>query len=284
MSDNRPRNRNPSNGSSKAALRYYRSAERSASSPFDKKTKPRRRKSFSRLVDFLLLIALLSGAAYTLVVKSSPKVVLNSSVYRPVSTYQEASVKEFKKIKNRNKLTMDEKAIITSLQRQFPEIVDGRIDLLILSTKPTVRLNIASPSFTLNSRGVDYIVDSQGVAVIKASELPKIKDLPKVIDQSGFDIKQGQQVLSATSVNFINIVSEQAKHAGVTIASLTLPQLAQEVDMRTADRGYFVKFYLGGDGLLQAGQFLASRRQFDQTSTQPSQYLDVRVPGKVYYK
>jgi hypothetical protein len=34
----------------------------------------------------------------------------------------------------------------------------------------------------------------------------------------------------------------------------------------------------------QAGQFLATRNQFNDTNTQPAEYLDVRVPGKVFYK
>jgi hypothetical protein len=70
----------------------------------------------------------------------------------------------------------------------------------------------------------------------------------------------------------------------VSVSSLTLPKTAQELDLRTKDRPYYVKFYLGGDALLQAGQFLATRRQFDTSNTQPAEYLDVRVEGKIFYK
>jgi hypothetical protein len=70
----------------------------------------------------------------------------------------------------------------------------------------------------------------------------------------------------------------------VSIKSLTLPKSVQELDLHTSDRTYFVKFYLGGDALQQTGQFLAARHQFDITNSQPAEYLDVRVAGKIFYK
>jgi hypothetical protein len=70
----------------------------------------------------------------------------------------------------------------------------------------------------------------------------------------------------------------------VTITSLSLPSKPSELDLRTKDRPYFVKFYMGGDALTQAGQFLAARAQFDRQNHQPADYLDVRVAGKIFYK
>jgi hypothetical protein len=75
----------------------------------------------------------------------------------------------------------------------------------------------------------------------------------------------------------------QTRRAGVPIKSLTFPPLAQELDLATEDQPYFVKFYLGGDPLVQAGTFLAARHQFS-SGVKPSVYLDVRVPGKIFYK
>jgi hypothetical protein len=63
-----------------------------------------------------------------------------------------------------------------------------------------------------------------------------------------------------------------------------LPSTAEELDIHTPDRPYYVKFYLAGDALLQTGQYLASRHQFDTTNSQPAEYLDVRIPGKIFYK
>jgi len=90
--------------------------------------------------------------------------------------------------------------------------------------------------------------------------------------------------VSASSAKFINTVIAQSKRANVPIVSFVLPNTAQEVDLRTSDKPYYVKFYLGGDALIQTGQFLAARHQFDATNSQPSEYLDVRVAGKIFYR
>jgi len=41
---------------------------------------------------------------------------------------------------------------------------------------------------------------------------------------------------------------------------------------------------MGGDALVQTGQFLAARKEFDISKKQPPEYLDVRVSGKIFYK
>jgi hypothetical protein len=90
--------------------------------------------------------------------------------------------------------------------------------------------------------------------------------------------------LSAIDIAFIKAILVHCAKTGIKVDSLTLPTIAQEVDLRTKDRPYFVKFYLGGDSATQIGQFLAARHNFDQTGSQPGEYLDVRVNGKIFYK
>lgn len=267
----------------RSSLTYYRSAGARESSPFKKAPRPRRR-VISRVMDFVILAAVLAGAIYSLIIRPEPKVVLSSAVYRPASVYRETAAESFRSLGNRNKLTLNENAVTENLQKKFPEITRAVVELPIFSQTPTLRLTIAHPKLVLNSQDVDYIVNSRGIVVAKKENLPGIKDAAHIIDQSGFKARVGQQVLSSKEVNFIETVLAQSSRAKVPIASLTLPAQAMELDVRTSDKSYFVKFYLGGDALVQAGQFLAARQQFDQAGTQPAQYLDVRVPGKIYYK
>lgn len=270
-------------GRSRPSPTYYRSSSASSRSPFER-TPQKRRRFWAKLIDLVVIIAVLAVAVYSLILNSKPRLIVSSQTYRSATVYQKAATGAFKDFKNRNKITLDEKAVITSLKKQFPEIATASVNVSLFSQTPTLRLSIASPDFNLNSRGSSYIVDSQGVVVAKSVDLPQIKNLLPLSDESNFDAKVGSQVLSASDVNFINSVIAQVKRAKVPVASLILPPRALEIDMRTADRGYFVKFFLGGDSLTQAGQFLAARHQFDQTNNQPSEYLDVRVPGKIYYR
>ncbi len=122
------------------------------------------------------------------------------------------------------------------------------------------------------------------MATATTDQLPQIKNLVRLDDQSGFTTQVGKQVLSSQSVNFINNMLAQLQRAKIPVKSLILPKQAQELDLRTNDRPYYVKFYLSGDVLYETGQFLASRHYFDQNHKQPQRYLDVRLGGKIFYK
>ncbi|MBX4197408.1 hypothetical protein KW801_02530 [Candidatus Saccharibacteria bacterium] len=265
---------------------YYRSKNQSESaSPFKKKTAPRRgRKILFGAADILLIILLLAGLVYSLLLSAQPKLIVRDKSYHSAAAYQKAIEPMFSSLANRNKLSFNENALIKQIQTQFPEVQSARVELPFFSQKPTVWLNISKPAFNLTSGSNSFVIDSAGLAVAKTQELPELKSLVSLNDQSGFPIGLGKQVLASEAVDFINKVIAQSKRAKVPISTLTLPTAAQELDLRTADAPYFVKFYLGGDALTQTGQFLAARQKLSQSGQTPSQYLDVRIAGKIFYK
>lgn len=284
----RPRNRQSGGTSKVPVTKYYRSGgSGAADSPF-KPARRRKVKVWRYLVGFIdlcLIGALLVGLFYSLIVSPNAQVEASSLVYRPLGAYSQAAAAHLGTLKNRNKITLDERSVIAALQKQFPEISSAHVELPLFSQTPKLHLDIAGPSFFLSSNSLLYVVDSDGVAVAKTGDLPGIKNLAVVNDQSGFQAAAGQQVLSASNVNFINALLAQLKKAEVPLQSLSLPALAQELDLRTTDQPYFTKFYLGGgDVLVQSGQYLAARHQFSISGNQPGEYLDVRVPGKIFYK
>jgi len=258
-------------------------------SPFDNSRPPaigRIRKIFGGLFDLTVLVSFIGFIIYSMLVSPTPKIITNSQTYHPIADYKKAAQQYLGSLTNRNKITLNEQAIVQKLQERFPEIAGAYIELPVLSQTPLIHLNIAQPSFTLINNNFSYIVDSQGVAVAKSNQenISPINNNIYVTDQSGFIAKAGLQVMSASAVQFIDSLTAQLKHANVPVKAIVLPPLAQELYLQTTDRPYLVKFFLGGDVLQQTGQFLASRHQFDTKGGQPSTYLDVRVPGKVYYK
>lgn len=264
---------------------YYRSKNpANDESPFKKKpAKSNTRKVLLGAADTILAIVLLAGLVYSLLLKPQPKIEASNLTYRSAFDYNQQITPMFGGFKDSNKITFDDKVVISAIEKRFPEVRSVRVELPFFSEKPVVRLDISPPVFKLLSPEGTYIIDTEGIAVAKAADYPKLDNLVSISDQSGFETLVGKQVLSSQSVNFINTVIEQSKNAKVPISSLTLPLLAQEIDLRTADEPYYVKFYLGGDALSQSGQFLAARQKF-KTASQPAQYLDVRVPGKIFYK
>jgi cell division septal protein FtsQ len=288
--ERQPRNRNTKSSGKKTPLTFYRSTDprTDSTSPFARKelspNVSRLRNFFASFFDAVIVVALILLLIYSLVIRPNAKVKLNSEVFHSSKTYQQATDSILKGIKNSNKITFSEQDVVEQLQTQFPEIASASIELPIIAQTPVVHLNIAKPSFVLSSKGQSYIVDSDGVAVAESNGFSGAQKLIRVEDQTGFSDEVGKQVMSAGSVKFINDLVKQCQHANVAISSLSLPNLAQELDLRTSDKPYYVKFYLGGDVLQQTGQFLATRHQLDANNTQPAQYLDVRVQGKIFYK
>ncbi|MBI2008929.1 hypothetical protein HYS84_00770 [Candidatus Saccharibacteria bacterium] len=274
-------------GGQKPAPRYYfRSSGPAAASPFQRRpaaTKPRSG-ILKRIKNAVVAIVLVAGLVYSLIIKPRPEVLVADTSYHPASVYQSAAQATLMPLRNRNKLTLDKNAISSAMKRQFPEISFVELKLPLLRQIPTFKIDIAAPTFNLSSANNLYIVGANGVVVAASGQLPNLSKLPTVIDQSGFEASPGKQVLSTEAIAFINTILVQCQRAGVNVQSLTLPAAPQALELRASGSPYFVKFDLGGDATLQAGQYLAAKHQFDSENTQPSQYLDVRVAGKIYYK
>lgn len=265
---------------------YYRSeGAQGSSSPFNKKPPPKnRRKLFAGAADLVLLAILILALANSLLISSAPKVTVTSTAYRSLSDYQPKVKQSFGGVGNRNKISFNETGVIKGIQAQFPEVSAVQIELPFFSQQPKVTLAVAPPVFRLNSAGHSLVVDSQGLAVAEAQSIASSSKLPVIDDQSGFQASAGRQVLSTQAVDFINYLIKQCRVAKVPLASLTLPVSPQELDVKTADQPYFIKFYLAGDPQVEVGQFLSTRHQFSQAGVTPNTYLDVRVSGKIFYK
>ena len=266
---------------------YYRGEPGpAAKSPFQQSKPAGRgaRRFIFGFLDIIILAILLLGLAYSLLLKPSPILILSSSDYHDKSAYQSSADQVFSSIRNRNKLTFNEAGVIKQLKTKFPEISSASVELPFFSQQPTLRLIISKPSLLMTSGGRRYVVDSQGVIAGTAGVIKNSSRLAKITDQSGFNAQIGGPVLSSADITFIKTLLSEAKAADIPLSSMTLPASAEELDIRTADQPYFVKFFLGGDALRQTGQFLAARHNFQQKGPAPAEYLDVRVPGKIFYK
>ena len=284
----RPRSR-PAGRQKPPITKYYRSGQ-SDSTSTDTNRRTRQivaavfKRWLRRFASLALLAAILLAVVYSLLVSPQPKVESNSTAYRPLTAYQQASSDLLNSFKNRNKVSLDEQGIADQLQTKFPEIITVSTELPLFGQQPLIHIRVAEPAVYLNSAGRTFIIDSQGRAVAEAYQLPQIKGLPTLNDQSGFAVTNGSRVLNAPTVTFIGQLIAQTKQAKIPLSSLVLPSAPQQLHIRIADQPYYVKFYLGGDPLQQIGQFIAARNRFNTTGVGPTEYLDVRVQGRVFYK
>jgi hypothetical protein len=240
---------------------------------------------FGALVILLIVVMLLRLDSHAAVV---PMDNTKGQVFlRSLQTYEEAAARIFSASwLNGNKLTINTAQVSRDLVRQFPELKTVSISLPIAGNRPVVYVQPATPALVLTSKGSICIVDTDGKALITGNQVPELDKLklPVISDESGLAINPGTIVLPQSSVSFISEVVGQLKAKELPIQSLTLPAEVSELHLKLEGESHFVKFNLHGNAREEAGAFLATRQHLKATAKSPVQYIDVRVPGRAYYR
>lgn len=224
---------------------------------------------------------------------SSPKIVIigdasNKFALQDTAVYQQAAHRLLgSSMANNNKLTINTDAVATQLKQQFPEIHAVSISLPFIGRQPTIYIQPATPQLVLATPSGQFIIDSAGRALATAdagTQLPDKRPVPIVTDQSGLTFKKGDIALSSESVAFMTEIAGQLDAKQIKTETWTLPRAASELDVKVSGAPYFIKFNLQGTAKEQVGAFLAARQYLGGQGTTPGEYIDARVPGRVYYK
>lgn len=229
----------------------------------------------------LLAILNLSGKSKVVVVGGNNQVFL-----RDHKVYDQAASALFSNIFNQNKLTVNSRGIERAMQAQFPELQTVVVSLSAFGSSPKVYVSPSVPKLIYVSKSSMFVLDGNGRALIAANQVARLEklNLPAVTDQNGQDITLGKVAIPKSYVTFIAEVSGQLKAKGLKITSVTLPLVANEMDVRIEGVNYSVKFNLQGDAREEVGSFLALQKYMTANGKTAAQYIDVRVEGKAYYK
>jgi len=256
----------------------------------------RRKPSYQRVVNLLILLLILAFVAYDLVLTSTPKVVItgntNTTNLFSVSQlkYQTAADKLFaRSIYARTKVTINTSSIAQQLEKEFPELASASISLPLIGHQPTVTVVPAQPALIVSSQNqssVSFLVTTDG-RVLASRKTPWPKNtLPKVIDQTGISYIVGRTTMSPSDISFIELVYDQFLAKSITITSMTLPAQSRELDVYISGEPYYVQFNLedNADATQQIGTYFATRQYLINNKITPAQYIDAMVVGRVYYK
>lgn len=247
---------------------------------------------WQRLGLIILSAAILVSAVNALSLSTDAKVVpLDGSakqLMRPMVVYQAAANRQLgKSVWSRNKITVNTSSLSQALLKQFPELSSASVTIPLLAHRPVVYIATSQPVLILVTDNGSFVVGSTGRALIGGSSPASLNqpNLPQLTDQSGLHIQTGQQALPAANVGFIRVVLAQLAVKQVAVSGMVLPAAASELDIHLKGEPYFVKFNLENDQPReQVGTYLATTAQLKHQNIKPSQYIDVRVPGRAYYK
>ena len=242
----------------------------------------------------ILLAAIVASVVNILTLSTDAKVIPlteagNHALLRPAAAYQQAADRQLgSSIWNRNKITVDTNKVSRQLLNQFPELAGVSVTVPLLAHRPLVYIEAAQPALILVSgSGTSYVIDTAGKALLAAASPAALRQpgLPLVNDQTGLSVRLNRQALSVNNVDFINTVVVELAAKQFTVSSMTLPAATSELDVHLNGQPYFVKFNLqSANPRGEAGAFLATIAQLQRQHVTPSQYVDVRVDGRAYYK
>jgi hypothetical protein len=265
---------------------------------------PRRRKKGrlelllrSHAAFFVGLSLVIIIAIFMLSLGTAPKIVplmssSNAPFLRPTSVYQQAATKLFRqRLANRNKLTVNTEYVANKLQKEFPELTHVSVKIPVFGSRPIVYLQVARPALILKAKDGTFVIGEAGLALVKASHSTNLAAFhaPRVTDKSGLKIKLNQPALPSSYARFIRSVYQELHRSNVTVGHMVLAKDGYELNVYPKSTSYFVKFNLHKSSQpnaarAQAGTYLALRHRLAKQGEAPSHYVDVRIPGRVYYK
>ena len=243
---------------------------------------------------FLLLLAIVAGTINSLSLSTTPRIVplgSGSTVFLHDQAAYATTAQTILSgsIWNRNKITINTKAVAGQLKARFPELADVSITLPLIAHHPVVYIQPSPPVLILQTNKGGYVIGQNGTALLPTTQLPSSStlDLPVVNDQTGVTVQTGKRALPSGDVAFIQMVTGQLKAAGMGLGELTLPPASSELDVRLKDKPYFIKFNTHAslaDARQQAGTLIAVSHKLESQHVTPGEYIDVRVTGRAYYK
>jgi len=237
---------------------------------------------------WLLVIVTMACGVKILSLSTDPKIVMvgTSSVashyaHDPAAYAAAAHTLLASSLTNRSKLTVNLDGTARSLEHEFPELQMVSLSVPLIGSRPIVYVQVAQPSLVLQATGGNFAVNKTGLVLADVPSLPS--GVPLVVDQSGATIRPGKQYLPSSTVAFIQTLAYQLSAAHLEVSTFVLPAGSPyEVDIRLEGKGYLVRTNLEADALAQSGVIIATLQQLG--GKDPANYLDVRVPGRVYYK
>jgi len=230
------------------------------------------------------LVNLLSlSSVVKLVVLNKP----NEQTYlQPLSVYSSSANQLLRQsIWNHSKITVEASSIARQIEDKYPELTGVSLAIQPFSHTPILNIDGAIPGLILINPQGSYVVDDSGRVLAKISSGSQIPtNIPTVTDQSGLSVSVKSQALPASFVIYIKTVVAELSAKQYQVSSMVLPQATSELDVHLAGQPYFVKFNLEDtDPKGEAGAFLAVINNLKQQNITPTQYVDVRVPGRAYY-
>jgi hypothetical protein len=238
----------------------------------------------------LALIAILITVLYGLGLSTNAQLVVNGdqAFLRQKAAYNQLiDDKLAGSIWNRSKLTINTAKVEGQIKTAFPELESVTISTPLFRHRPVVEVTLAKPAALLVTPNETYVLDGHGRALFNTHDKAPLLDvskLPAVTDQSGHQITLGKPGLTEDQVSYVRQLFLQSDAKQLSIESMTLQAGGGELYVKFTGVSYFVKFNFTADPRQSIGAYFAIKERLDQDHKTVGEYIDVRIPERVFVK
>ncbi|HUY53193.1 MAG TPA: hypothetical protein VMV24_01300 [Candidatus Dormibacteraeota bacterium] len=288
LKKNIQRKRDPSEGFPMRKFVYH-----SQIKTYDKKKVSKNLSFFKQLPTIISFIVILVTLFYVTTLNNSPQIIItnNSSGVKFIHSnaqymYTIRSILN-ESILNKSKFTINSNNISRQFKSYYPEFSSVTVIIPIYGHRLQLVLKVSEPAINLQNSTGYYLLDDQGVAVIKYNSIKQMDStkLVTVIDDSNSKVLLGKNFISSNSVLFIQNVIYQYSKKGIKIQNIILPNLPFEIDVQSRGEGSIEKYNLLDNSNFQVGTYFSTLKYIKSSNlAMPTQYIDLRVPGKAFYK
>lgn len=177
-------------------------------------------------------------------------------------------------------LLVNTSALANSLEQAEPAVKQAQVQRHWFHTV-TVKVTERQPSLNWKTGSTVYLLDADAT-VIGPTQGPYQK-LPTVTDSSNLPVKVGDRVAPTTFIAFCRDLASQLPAAGYDIADMTVPTTTSEVNVRTT-KGIVLKFDTTRPTGDEVADLQAVQSELTKAKKAPTQYIDLRIEHKAYYK
>lgn len=185
--------------------------------------------------------------------------------------------------------TMNTQKLAAYLMARHKEIASVRVQRRPFSTTPTLALTLRKPVLMWQTKNdaAAFYVDASGTT-FSFNAYGNDAELVRINDESGVPAELGVPVASSRQISFLGQLVGQiatSSKGNIKLDKIVFPSSStKEIDVHLKDRKYFVKVYLERSARAQGEEIVKSIAYLEGKHITPAQYMDVRIPERVYYK
>ena len=243
-----------------------------------------------RYLPSMIAIGIIVGCVgYNFMLSTTPRIIVsgqdsNQTLLQDNTVYQKKITQLLQgSVLNRTKITIDTVVLGERITKEFPEVTHVRVSIPVIGQKPIVYVEPSEPAYILQTASENYVLDSTGAALATVVS-GNLVATPRVIDESGVTVTPGKQAIPQSVVAYMQQIERQLNAKSLRITEFRLPAGSQLLVARIAGTTYSVRFSVRQPVIQQVGTYIAAREEMIARNVSPTQYVDVRVPERVYFQ